>query len=111
MGRAPSKPMTLAPSGPAWAAKFCSTAMVALELCTTRVMMVPTATPRIGTPVTWAIMSVNTGFSARGFITAPMVSIPRNKRPNPKMAVPVSFTFDCFARDMTMKPTSTMPST
>ena len=45
-------------------------------------MMVPTATPRIGTPVTWAIMSVNTGFSARGFITAPMVS-------NLRQAIPI----------------------
>ena len=85
--------------------------MVALELCTTRVMTVPTSTPRIGTPVTWAIISVNTGFSARGFMTAPMVSMPRNRRPKPKMAVPVSFTFDCFATDMMMKPVSTMPST
>ena len=101
----------LAPSTPGVAAKFCSTAMVALELCTTSVMRVPTRTPSTGTPVTWAIMSVNTGFSAKGFMTAPMVSMPRNKSPKPKTAVPTYFICPCLASCMTRKPTSTIPST
>ena len=34
IGNAPWRPMILLPSTPAWAAKFCNTAIVALELCT-----------------------------------------------------------------------------
>ena len=96
---------------PGVAAKFCSTAMVALELCTITVMRVPTITPSTGTPVTSAINVVNMGFSASGPITPPMVSMPRNRRPKPKSARPPSFVLLCFARVMMMKPTNTMPST
>ena len=49
MGMEPARPSTLVtPSGPACEAKLCSTAMVALELCTTSVITVPTTTPSAG---------------------------------------------------------------
>ena len=104
---APSRPRTLAPSAPGCAAKFCSTAMVALELCTTSVITVPTRTPRTGTPATWAIISVKTGLSARGFMTDPMVSMPTKSRPKPNIARPDSFIRSPLASVMTRKPTAT----
>ena len=83
---APASPSILVtPSGPGWEAKFCSTAMVALLLCTTSVISVPTATPSTGICATRSIRSVNTGLDASGFITSPIVSIPRNRRPNAKI--------------------------
>ena len=49
IGIAPTRPrILLTPSGPGCSAKFCNTAIVALLLCTTSVIRVPTATPRTG---------------------------------------------------------------
>ena len=105
IGIAPVNPNILVtPSGPAWAAKFCNTAIVALLLCTTRVINVPTKTPSTGIFDTFAIKSVNTGLDASGFITSPIVSIPRNNRPKANIVCPILFTFSDFATKEMIKP-------
>ena len=82
--------------------------MVALELCTTSVITVPTATPSTGTSFTWSIMVKNTSLCASGFMTAPIVSMPTNRRPNANTVWPMFFTRSSFATNHTMKPTNTM---
>ncbi len=52
-------------------------------------------------------MSVNTGLDASGFMTDPMVSMPTNSSPNPKTALPDSFTRSRFATVMIRKPSAT----
>ena len=42
---------------------------------------------------TFAIISVKTGLEASGFMTLPMVSMPRNNSPNAKIVCPIFFTF------------------
>ena len=41
---------------------------------------------------TLPISSVKTGLDANGFITVPIVSIPRNSKPNAKIVIPIFFT-------------------
>ena len=77
-------------------AKFCNTAIVALLLCTTSVITAPTHTPRIGIWDTFPIMLTKNALDASGFITSPIVSIPRNNRPNAKIVCPIFFTFSFF---------------
>ena len=109
MGMEPWRPSTLVtPSGPGCEAKLCSTAMVALELCTTSVITVPTTTPSAGMSFTWSIMDRNTSLCASGFMTAPIVSMPTNRRPNANTVCPMFLTRSSFATNHTMKPTNTM---
>ena len=109
MGMDPWRPSTLVtPSGPGCEAKLCSTAMVALELCTTSVITVPAATPSAGISFTWSIIARNTSLCASGFMTAPMVSMPTNSRPNANTVWPMFLTRSSFAANHTMKPTNTM---
>ena len=90
IGIAPTSPRILVtPSTPGWAAKFCRTAIVALLLCTTSVIAVPSRSPSTGIPDTFPIRSVNTGLDASGFITSPMVSMPRNNKPNANIVCPI----------------------
>ena len=49
------------------------------------ISFVPTATPSTGICATRPIKSVNTGLDANGFMTSPIFSIPRNKRPKAKI--------------------------
>ena len=105
IGIAPASPSILVtPSGPGWEAKFCKTAIVALLLCTTSVINVPTATPSTGICATRPIKSVNTGLDANGFMTSPIVSIPRNKRPKAKIVWPILFTFSDFVTNEIRNP-------
>ena len=94
IGIAPVRPMTLlTPSGPAWDAKFCSTAMVAELLCTTRVIVIPSSTPNTGTCVTLPIRSRKNGLEASGFMTFPIISIPSNNKPKEKTTIPIFLIF------------------
>ena len=104
IGIAPARPRILAPFGPACSAKFCKTAMVAELLCTTSVINVPTQTPRIGISATFAIIAVKTGLPASGFITSPIVSIPKKRTPNAKTVCPMFFTFSDLHKKETINP-------
>ena len=108
-GMAPARPMMLeTPSGPACAAKFCRTAMVALLLCTTRVISVPTSTPSTGIPETWSIILTKTGLAASGFITLLMICMPSNSSPNAKIVWPMLLIFSDLKTKDTIKPTKIM---
>ena len=105
IGIAPARPRILViPSAPGCAAKFWRTAMVALLLCTTRVISVPTPTPKTGICATFPIRSVKTWLEASGFITSPMVSIPRKRSPNAKMVCPILFIFSDFVTKAIINP-------
>ncbi len=107
IGIAPVRPIILVtPSGPACDAKFCNTAIVALLLCTTSVISAPTATPRTGMCDTFPIISTKNALDARGFITSPIVSIPRNKRPNANIVCPIFLTFCFFDTKAIRNPTN-----
>ena len=105
IGIAPVRPITLVtPSGPACEAKFCNTAMVAELLCTTSVITVPSATPRIGISFTFAIRSTKIALPASGFITLPMISIPSNNSPNEKITRPIFFNCSFLQTKFIIKP-------
>ena len=78
--------------------------MVALLLCTTSVIIVPTTTPSTGISATFAIKSTKNGLDANGFITLPIVSIPRNNKPNAKIVCPILFTLSDFTINEIINP-------
>ena len=105
IGIAPARPITLVtPSAAGCEAKFCSTAIVADELCTTSVIAAPSSTPSAGISETRPIRSVNTALPASGFMTLPIISMPSNNRPNEKMTMPMFFAFSLLAIKYTRKP-------
>ena len=67
-------------------------------------MSAPTATPSTGICATFPIISTKNGLEASGFITLPIVSIPRNKRPNANIVCPIFFTFSFLHTKLNMKP-------
>ena len=105
IGIAPVSPMTLlTPSGPAWEAKFWSTAMVAELLCTTRVIIMPSNTPRTGIWVTCPMRFKKNGLEASGFITFPMISIPSNNKPKEKITIPMFLIFSFLLIKLIINP-------
>ncbi|CUQ11202.1 Uncharacterised protein [Bacteroides xylanisolvens] len=98
----------LTPSAAGWAAKFCSTAIVAELLCTTSVITPPRSTPKTGVEETSAIRSTKTLLPASGFITCPMISIPSKSSPKEKMTMPIFFSFSVLPTNCSMKPMKMM---
>ena len=82
--------------------------MVALLLCTTSVIIVPTTTPSTGISATFAIKSTKNGLDASGFITLPIVSIPRNNKPNAKIVCPILFALSDFTINEIINPINIM---
>ena len=68
----------------------------------------PTTTPSAGMPFTWSMSPRNTSLCASGFMTAPIVSIPTNSRPNANTVWPMFLMRSSFATNHTMKPTNAM---
>ena len=109
IGIAPARPITLlTPSGPAWDAKFWSTAIVAELDWTTRVIRSPTSTPSTGTWDTFPIRLIKKGLPARGFITLPIISIPSNSSPKEKITRPIFFSFSDFPAKFIRNPMKIM---
>ena len=57
---------------------------------------------------TLPISSVKIGLEANGFITDPIVSIPRNNKPNAKIVCPILFTLSDFTINEIINPINIM---
>src|SRR5699024_6378844 len=79
--------------------KPCKIPMVALELCTTNVNIVPITNPKIGLSLILKVNSWKKSNELIGAIPFPINFNPKNNEPKPKIACPTTLTFWCLKKN------------